>query len=434
MNPFLQACGAEGPLQLDVKDANRSTIGRWTLDQPYALIGRDPRADIVLDHDDVSRRHVYVQVITGRVFFVDLGSRNGVLRENQRQPAGWLSPGQTLEIGPFSLQIGTGSAGRSSTGPGETEPIDLDPLSERSSRAEPQPQPQSQSQPGVILQFRRSAWRIRRLLTLVGSGTSCKLRLNGPGVKPYHCSLVLTSEGMWVVDLKPRNGITVNGAHVSVARLGEGDLLEVAGYPFRLGAEAATVAGHSGLPALRAPDRPAPETATATAIELMPLRHPPLAEGNLTLAGAAAGRDLAPDLLLDQFASMQQQLLGVVQQQMSDQFHQVIQVMAHMFDTLHRDQSGLIRQEFERLRQITEEIQSLNAAAASPPPPPTPREARPAPASNLPLPPPSPVGPESEDVHAFIQARMGVLQRERQSRWQRLLELMIGRTGEVATP
>ena len=45
--------------------------------QPFAVIGRDPRADIVLDHTRVSRRHVYLQIVNGRAFWVDLESRSG---------------------------------------------------------------------------------------------------------------------------------------------------------------------------------------------------------------------------------------------------------------------------------------------------------------------------------------------------------------------
>ena len=51
---------------MDVEDRDRSQlVGRWTLDQPHALIGRDPRADLVLDHEQVSRRHAYLQQIEG---------------------------------------------------------------------------------------------------------------------------------------------------------------------------------------------------------------------------------------------------------------------------------------------------------------------------------------------------------------------------------
>ena len=82
---------------------------------------------------------------------------------------------------------------------------------------------------------------------------------------------------------------------------------------------------------------------------------------------------LTPQVMLGQFALMQQQVLDVVQQQMSAQFHQVIQVMAHMIDTLHRDQSDLIRREFDRVRELTDEIQALStrAGAAGPSPRPT---------------------------------------------------------------
>jgi pSer/pThr/pTyr-binding forkhead associated (FHA) protein len=490
MNPFLQACGAEGPLQLDIKDCRRSMSIRWTFEKPYALIGRDPRSDVVLDHEEVSLRHAYVQVIEGRPFFVDLGSRTGIVRENRQHQAGWLGPDQRIEIGPFVIQVDD-CANRVSVGlEGNDE---LDPLSGRASRTDPRP--------GVILQFQgRSAWRIRRLLTLVGTAPRCKLRLIGSGVSSYHCSLVRTSAGMWVVDLKSRTGIFVNRTPVEAACLGEGDVLEVGGYQFHFHAETAKEATTSrgvGLPAVRVPDRPAPETG------LMLPGHKPFLHGGL--ASPTNWGEVIPQFLVDQLASMQQQMLGVVQQQMSDQLRQVVEVMAHLFDTLHRDQSGMIRQELESLRRLNQNLEALQtelvtrSPAAMPPasgdasvadalarieallsasattPCTTAAPSRNGPNDSAPVgqeseqatsslasgagehgaagsgammmespssagsnggpPPPQraepaaarPGSPTDEEIHALLHRRIATLRKEQQGRLQRIVELMLGR-------
>ena len=45
---------------------------------PYAIVGRGEGCDIILPDPEISFRHAYLQVIEGRVFCVDLASRNGV--------------------------------------------------------------------------------------------------------------------------------------------------------------------------------------------------------------------------------------------------------------------------------------------------------------------------------------------------------------------
>ena len=75
------------------------------LHQPFALIGRDSRADLVLDHARVSRRHVYFQMIEGRAFWVDLESRTGTRIDGEIQKHGWLvQGGQPLCVGPYIIR------------------------------------------------------------------------------------------------------------------------------------------------------------------------------------------------------------------------------------------------------------------------------------------------------------------------------------------
>ena len=96
MKSFLAACGIEDSFQFAVENQDATESRLRLLYQPFAVIGRDLRADVVLDHADVSRRHVYLQVIEGRVFWIDLESRTGTRGERESQRFGWLEGGRTL--------------------------------------------------------------------------------------------------------------------------------------------------------------------------------------------------------------------------------------------------------------------------------------------------------------------------------------------------
>ncbi len=53
-----------------------------------------------------------------------------------------------------------------------------------------------------------------------------------------------------------------------------------------------------------------------------------------------------------------------MQQQMFDQFHQTLLIVAEMFTTLHKEQAGLVREELEQLRQLTRELNALQTEQA----------------------------------------------------------------------
>ena len=90
MKSFLNACGFREPLRLIVEGPQRPARGPRTLPQPFAVLGRDPRADMILDDLKVSRRHVYIQAVAGQVFWVDLESRTGTCDETGTRKWGWL--------------------------------------------------------------------------------------------------------------------------------------------------------------------------------------------------------------------------------------------------------------------------------------------------------------------------------------------------------
>ena len=75
---------------------------------------------------------------------------------------------------------------------------------------------------------------MNRVMSLIGSASGCKFRLADPSVSPFHCSLLRTPLGLWVVDLLGPDGVSVNDALVRYALLADDDVLKVGRYRIRV--------------------------------------------------------------------------------------------------------------------------------------------------------------------------------------------------------
>jgi pSer/pThr/pTyr-binding forkhead associated (FHA) protein len=428
MGSFLHN-GGVGPLEFDVRPCDGEMVERRTFHQPFVLIGRSPAADLRLEGDYVSERHAYLQAIGGRVFAVDMESRHGVHWPGGPRAAGWLHVDQPVRVGNVEVRL------RSTHEPaGPADPAD--PLT--SNDADPR------LLPGAAFEIRMGGepavrWRVNRPLTLVGRADACKLRLRDLRVSGFHCSLTAGPLGVWVVDLLSREGIRVNGERVRWAALEDGDRLEVGPFLLRVYYDA-PAAGQNGAPAVIEDRRPVPVPAAAfgpaTANIVSSPALPPFDPARLALEKSL----LLP--VIDQ--------LNQMQQQMFDQFHQSILTMAQMFSTMHREQMDLVREEMEQLRRVTAELQHLQAqkargAATGPAAPAVARiERKPAAAEVGPKSPPSPAwaaalkkpaeaspaeaaAPAAGDIHDWLTQRIAALQEERQGRWQKVMNFMMGR-------
>lgn len=424
---FLQACGATGPLEL----ALESSLRRWALPQPFALIGREPLADVVLDDPEVSTRHAYVQVIDGHVLILDLLSRTGTHWADGPRPRGRLDAGEALRIGRFSLRL----LGESRAAAGSPE-------------APAQPKPLLAP---VRFEFRKAGvgyppWVMKRAIALVGRSEPCKLRLMDASVSRVHCNLVNTPRGVWVVDLLGRGGIAVNGVPVRYSLLEEADELSVGAFRIRCYYEK--------------PERPRPEPATVPPLvpaEPAAIRRArptflarPLAgeEGGLATVPAESQVEAVLVPLLNQFMQMQQQ--------MADQFHQTLLAAFQMFGEWHSEHVTLLRNELQQLSETTRELQELNALLAQSAPP---SQAAVAPGGGDGRrttgaleqgcgdgePPDAPAARGTtlgagragaageppavpgEDIHEWLQRRVAALEEQRQSRWQQILQFILGK-------
>ena len=102
---FATACGATVPLDLRVDLAGGGVLAEGSVAQPFTLVGRDDACDVTLADPDINPRHAWLQVLGGRVFAVDLGSRNGLAWPDGRHGPGWLDPGTPVRVGPFLLRL-----------------------------------------------------------------------------------------------------------------------------------------------------------------------------------------------------------------------------------------------------------------------------------------------------------------------------------------
>ncbi|HVS40499.1 MAG TPA: FHA domain-containing protein [Gemmataceae bacterium] len=372
------------------------------LGRPFVLIGRDSRNDVLLDDDQVSRRHAYVQLVGGRAFCVDLVSRTGVHWPTGPQASGWVEWDEPLRIGRNTIRLArprpdAGSAARG---------VVL--------RAEERMAPEV---PDVVIEVDAPAplrWRMSDSLALAGTAPGCKLRLRHADISRFHCSLVRGPLGVWVVDLLSREGTRVNDHKVPWAQLMDGDRLQIG--PF-------TVYVRYEQPALR--------------------------------RGLAAAPPFAVDRPLSSAVVDQSSLLPVfhefnrMQQHMMDQFHQTTLMMVEMFGALHREQTALVRAELEEMRRLTQELNELKAeqarqaltrpaAPAAAPEAERPTVAAPPADASQPAPPPlssEPAGkgdssaPASPDVHDWLSHRVAALQEERNGRWQKILQFITGAKG-----
>jgi DNA-binding NtrC family response regulator len=74
--------------------------GRVTLlDRPVLSLGRDAECDVVLEGEQVSRRHAEIRRQGLTFSIVDLGSRNGLFVNGGRIPEAMLGPGMLIRLG-----------------------------------------------------------------------------------------------------------------------------------------------------------------------------------------------------------------------------------------------------------------------------------------------------------------------------------------------
>ncbi len=193
----------------------------------FALIGRTEGCTCRLNHQEVARRHAYLQAIYGRLYCLDLGSGGGTYFGDGQRAGGWFDPDSVIRIGGYQIRLvdtlglGAGSDGL---------PGDFNPLDRFANEQNQLPQVDLH----VRGSGRRAHYTISRPITLVGSAAPSKLRLGDPSVSSIHCSLLWLPDGLWAVDLAGKGGTSVQGKSIRCAKIAEGEKLRVGKFTLRV--------------------------------------------------------------------------------------------------------------------------------------------------------------------------------------------------------
>lgn len=404
---LLEACGAAGPLTVHVEQPGTPGVTHWRLSQPFAVLGRQPASDILLDDASVSGRHLYLQVIGGRVFAVDLCSDRGTRWGEEVKPNGWVTPETALGAGSFGVRCRVEPAAN-------LPAVPESPLARGS-------WPEG-SGPALALEVataieKRAPWRIDRGLVLLGRSELCKIRLRGSSVSRIHCALVRVPVGLLVVDLGGRGGITVNGKRARCGLLEAGDEVQLGEFTVRLLVEGQALPGWTQ------------ESATAFGQHLPAARVP--ATPVCLPASLPAGREASVEgmlllRLLDQFA--------LIQQQMYDNFQQTLLMALRMNNppalppgqapANSQPSAGELAELTARLRTLCDELADRRpasprkdaAAERTAPKTPRPPNGQPAPADATDV--------SSDTVHALLFERLREIEDEGKSRWSGLFDFL----------
>ncbi|QDU18689.1 FHA domain-containing protein [Urbifossiella limnaea] len=446
---FAEACGATGPLDLRVGLPDGRVLAEGSMPQPFTLIGRDDACDVTLTDPDVHPRHAWIQVLDGRAYALDLGSRAGVVWPDGTRGPGWMEPGVPLKVGPFRVTLRNPVSAR--PGRFEVPPTQGDPNL-------------TATRPGVQLEFRsgrppKDRWAINRVLTLVGKSEACKLNLLADDVAPYHCGLVLTPTGLWVVDLSGQ-GVVVNGERMRVAPLPDGASLSVGRFHIgcRYPVPTDTPSGLRLRTGRAAPSRttkpvpPPPDDEvplggmptldSATGLPSSHILHGAFRRPNssgamsapiLLAAGPAsdaapAGKSgrigssipAPPEALADHPAAALIGQLAEIHGQMFEQLQQALLMMARLCGQIRAGRAAAAEQELIRIKELNAELARLQgevtrlalAEAGS-------KEMRALDETAV-----GTAG--SEAIHDWVQEKIGKLHRERRERWDTLVGLFAG--------
>jgi pSer/pThr/pTyr-binding forkhead associated (FHA) protein len=466
---FAQACGATRPLDLWVHLVEGGLLAEGVVHQPFTLVGRDDACDVTLTDPDVNPRHAWFQAIGGRVYVTDLGSRTGLVWPNGATGCGWLDPGISVRVGPFRVSLRSPPSDRLAPSAPDANPLVTDPTL-------------AHTRPTVQLEFRngkraRDRWTVNRAVTLVGRSEACKIHLNADDISAYHCGLVLTPAGLWVVDLSGR-GVVVNGERMRVAPLDHGSELWVGrfliGCLYPAGPGARYGAGHSpagvttpGLMAATSSTPPIPEDEVPLGLEPandpvsgLPSSHimadaframvaGPVSHPILVSPGSSPTPPVipVPSSLLrvaepnpfpqaaDGTVAQILRLLADVHAQMSDQFQQSMLLMVQVSGQDRREQSGMMQQELARIQDLNAELARLQIELARltlrqgfPGPPPTNQTPIPGSPGTEPLrgamlsAQSDPQAGEAA-IHDWVRERIDAIQQEQRSHWGRLFGL-----------
>ena len=182
-----------------------------TVAKPFARVGADRSADVVLPQGRLPRRALYLHGTENGVFWVNLAE----LADGDGPLRGWLRAEEAILFGPYRISARL-------TSNGHAPALPLPDLCAKGTVPEPQP--------SLLIAFGDQPVACRRLsrrLTLVGRRRPSALRISSHDLSASHLVLYWEAGSIWVVDLLSRTGTKLDGETIEASPLPAGTWLSV---------------------------------------------------------------------------------------------------------------------------------------------------------------------------------------------------------------
>jgi pSer/pThr/pTyr-binding forkhead associated (FHA) protein len=363
------------------------------IDRPFALVGQSSDSEIRLGGPGVNGRHVYLHLDPRGVYAVDLVTRSGTRFNGADQGAGWLRPGDWLEVDDRRIELVQIRIDGQVVDP---SPCDDDPLSE------------SASSPlvTVTLEARRGRngpWTVGSELIFLGWSSACGIQVKDASVAKVHSALLRTGSAAYLVDLCGQQSRVNDRPVRGAAILDDGASITIGATPFTVRVQPASTAN--------TPVRSGPRPLVARVIKAEVER--PDVSKYLDLVSSESQHALLAWMV----ESIQQAQETVLQQQgeMQTTLVDVLRQMQH-------DNAALLKAHLERIDRIDRELAAIRGELTQ--------------RSSLPLSPPLPPLPQAiplrierklaEPVDSqastnWLLERISQLEGENRSAWKDLL-------------
>ena len=395
---------ADGKLTLRVRGPGFGTGRPLTIPRPFALLGRGEGTDIRIDDPMVSARHAYLHLDGRGIFVVDLATRSGLRFDDVAGAAGWLRPGQALEVAGRRIEVVSAQVDGVSSFTGPTPRSLLanaadSPLTRLSLRDERAPE---------------APWTVDSELLFIGRSASCGVRIEGESAARIHCVLVRGADAAYLVDLSGRGVLLNDCPTLGAAVLGDGDRLQIGSTRFTIhaappthvddedGSEISATSPDQTLPALL-------DSEAAFPAVLLPDLPPdfPAGESQVAVLGWMMGvLQATQGEMMRRQDDFQREVVQTLQQMQQDN-QDVMSRHLKKVDRIQHDLSSLRDEIRQRYGPSTAPIAGSSPGLPKPPP------------IRVAAPPPPPT--DTEAATSWLLNRVNQLDAENRSSWRELL-------------
>jgi len=212
----------DGSIALRVRDRKHRSWRMVKIRRPYAILGRHPKGDLVIDRPDVADHHVFLFLDRRGLFGVDLRTDAGTRFAGTEAEASWLGSGDLIEVGDHVIEvIQLRVNGAVLSGPlAEDDPLGLVAPTVGNSRSDLTLR---------LLDDPNANWSIGSSLVFLGRGPACAVHLADEAVGATHSAILRDGPAVYLVQFPGASTQLNDEVAPPAVRLADADILSIGG-------------------------------------------------------------------------------------------------------------------------------------------------------------------------------------------------------------